>query len=244
MLLFRVVRGFEVCGEDGVHKGTRLLQFGFSEQIGERERGDLGKGSFAGLVRGGRIAKDLVVGAKLPIARRHRVRASLLSEQGRFAMVERSGQAFDPLTLPESNKTGYPEPYRADNQRRWNRRLGNHAGLQNFGVNITRIEPGGQSAARHWHLRQDEFVYVLAGEVVLHMDAGEEVLGPGMCVGFAAGVRDGHRFLNRTETDALLLVVGDRTLGDEVGYPDIDMHLAAGPDGKVQFTRKDGTPFG
>jgi len=150
-------------------------------------------------------------------------------------------RGFDPLSLPESNATGYPEPYRADNQRRWNRRLGNHADLTNFGVNLTRIVPGGQSSHRHWHTRQDEFVYVLEGEVVLETDAGAEVLTPGMCAGFPAGRADGHRFVNRSDRDALLLVVGDRTQGDEVGYPDIDMHGRMRADGTYVFTRKDGT---
>ena len=152
-------------------------------------------------------------------------------------------KGFDPLSVPESNASTYPEPYRPLNQRRWNRRLGNHAGLTNFGVNLTRIAPGGQSSCRHWHTRQDEFVYVLSGEVVLETDAGEQVLRPGMCAGFPAGAADGHRFVNRGEGDVLLLVVGDRTEGDEVDYPDIDMRGRMGPDGRYHFTRKDGTPF-
>ncbi len=150
-------------------------------------------------------------------------------------------RGFDPLSLPESNATSYPEPYRADNQQRWNRRLGNHAGLANFGVNLTRIIPGGQSSHRHWHTKQDEFVYVLEGEVVLETDAGEELLTPGMCAGFPAGHANGHRFVNRGERDVLLLVIGDRTPGDEVAYPDIDLHGRMGEDGKYRFTRKDGT---
>jgi uncharacterized cupin superfamily protein len=156
-------------------------------------------------------------------------------------MVEKSG--FDPLALPESNATGYPEPYRADNQKRWNRRLGNHAGLTNFGVNITRIIPGGQSSHRHAHTRQDEFIYVLEGEVELETDAGVEVLRAGMCAGFPAGTGNAHRFVNRGDHDVLLLVVGDRTSGDEVSYPDVDMHLQMGPDGRYGFFRKDGTPY-
>lgn len=81
--------------------------------------------------------------------------------------MSKKSVGFDPFSLPESNATSYPEPYRAENQRRWNRRLGDHAGLTNFGVNVTRIEPGGQSSSRHWHSRQDEFIYVLSGEVIL-----------------------------------------------------------------------------
>ena len=156
----------------------------------------------------------------------------------------RKPKGFDPLSLPESNATSYPEPYRTQNQRRWNRRLGDHAGLRNFGVNLTRIAPGGQSSCRHWHSHQDEFVYVLSGAVVLETDAGEETLAAGTCAGFPAGQRDGHRFLNRSETDAVLLVIGDRTAADEVGYPDIDMHARLGPDGRYRFTRKDGSEIG
>src|SRR5579883_683003 len=124
-------------------------------------------------------------------------------------MTEKSG--FDPLTLPESNATGYPEPYRAANQKRWNRRLGDHAKLTNFGVNLTRLPPGAQSSARHAHSRQDEFVYVLKGVVELETDAGTEVLRAGLCAGFPAGAGNAHRFVNRSDEEALLLVVGDRT---------------------------------
>ena len=156
-------------------------------------------------------------------------------------MPETSG--FDPLTLPESNATGYPDPYRAANQQRWNRRLGDHAGLANFGVNLTRIVPGAQSSARHAHQRQDEFVYVLEGEVVLETNAGAETLRAGMCAGFPAGTGNAHHFVNRSSADVLLLVIGDRTAGDEVTYPDIDLRLAVQPDGSLRFTHKDGTRF-
>jgi uncharacterized cupin superfamily protein len=157
-------------------------------------------------------------------------------------MLEKSG--FDPLTLPESNATGLPDPYRAKNQERWNRRLGEHAKLANFGVNLTRIVPGGQSSFRHAHSRQDEFVYVLQGEVELETGAGVEVLRAGLCAGFPAGTGDAHRFVNRSAIDVLLLVVGDRTNGDEVSYPDIDLHGRMGADGKYAFAHKDGTPYG
>jgi uncharacterized cupin superfamily protein len=150
---------------------------------------------------------------------------------------------FDALALPESNATSLPEPLRATNQQRWNRRLGDHAGLKNFGVNLTRIVPGGQSSFRHFHSRQDEFVYVLDGEVVLETTAGTQVLRRGMCAGFAAGTGVAHRFVNRSTTDVLLLVVGDRTAGDEVGYPDVDLHGRFGPDGRYRFEHKDGTPY-
>lgn len=151
--------------------------------------------------------------------------------------------AFDPAELPESNATSYPGPYRQDNLGRHNRRLGQHAGLRNFGVNITRIVPGGQSSHRHAHTRQDEFVYVLEGEAVLQTNGGEQTLGRGMCAGFPAGTGDAHRFVNRGDSDVLLLVVGDRSGGDEVLYPDIDMHGRVQPDGSFRFFHKDGTPY-
>lgn len=151
--------------------------------------------------------------------------------------------AFDPLDVEESNASSYPEPFRAESQWRYNRRLGNHAGLRNFGVVLTRIVPGGQSSHRHVHSRQDEFVYVLKGEVVLETNAGAQVLQAGMCAGFPAGTGDAHRFVNRSAADVLLLVVGDRTADDEVSYPDIDMRGRIGADGKPRFTRTDGTPL-
>ena len=151
--------------------------------------------------------------------------------------------AFDPAELRESNLTNYPAKYRAANQTHYYRRLGDHAGLKNFGVNLIRIIPGGQSAFRHAHSRQDEFVYVLEGEVVLETNDGAQVLRPGMCAGFPAGTGDAHRFANRTERDVTLLVIGDRTAGDEVSYPDFDLHAALGPDGVYRFTTKAGEPL-
>ena len=150
--------------------------------------------------------------------------------------------AFDPADVAESNATSYPEKFRAGQDKRWNRRLGDHVGLGNFGVNLTRIEPGGQSSARHAHSKQDEFVWVVSGEVVLETDEGSQTLGPGMCAGFPAGSGNAHRFVNKTTRDAVILVAGDRTPFDEVDYPDIDNRARAGADGKYVHTRKDGTP--
>ena len=151
--------------------------------------------------------------------------------------------AFDPDAVLESNFTSIPGRYRAENQTRYNRRLGEHAGLNNFGVNLTRIVPGGQSSYRHAHSRQDEFVYVLEGEVVLETNGGAQVLSAGMCAGFPAGSGDAHRFVNRSAGDVKLLVVGDRTAGDEISYPDVDMHAVLGADGVYTFTTKKGEPL-
>jgi uncharacterized cupin superfamily protein len=152
-------------------------------------------------------------------------------------------KVFRPSDIAESNSSSYPEPFRAAQRKRFTRRLGDHAGLKNYGVNYVRVEPGGQSSARHAHTKQDEFVYILEGEFVLVTDAGRETVGPGTCVGFPAGTGDGHHFLNLTDKDAAFLVVGDRTPGDEATYPDIDLELRRGPDGKLGFCHKDGRPY-
>jgi uncharacterized cupin superfamily protein len=151
--------------------------------------------------------------------------------------------AFDPRDVAETNFTSLPEPLRAENSRRWNRRLGEHAGLKNFGVNLTRLVPGSQSSFRHAHDKQDEFIWVVSGEVVLETNEGAQTLGVGMCAGFPAGGGNAHRFVNRSGADALILVVGDRTPFDEVVYPDVDLHGKAGADARYVFTRKDGTPY-
>src|SRR5215204_7292732 len=97
--------------------------------------------------------------------------------------MSRGCTIFKPTDLPESNSSGYPAPFREGQRKRWNRRLGDHGGLKNFGVNFVRVEPGGQSSARHSHTKQDEFVYIMEGEFVLVTDAGRETVGPGTCIG-------------------------------------------------------------
>src|SRR5438046_9852432 len=139
-----------------------------------------------------------------------------MKERGMTEVSKLKRPAFDPGAVSESNFTSYPEGHRAINQMRYNRRLGDHAGLRNFGVNLTRIIPGGQSSFRHAHSRQDEFIYVLQGEVVLETNDGEQVLRAGMCAGFPAGTGDAHRFVNWTASDVTLLAIGDRTADDEV----------------------------
>jgi len=121
--------------------------------------------------------------------------------------------------------------------------LGDAFGLTNFGVNLTRLAPGGQSALRHAHGKQDEFVYLLEGEAILTTDAGETVLKPGMCAGFKAGTGDAHHIVNRTKQDVVFLEVGDRSAGDSVTYPDDDVLAVYGPDGKWKYSRKDGTSY-
>src|SRR5829696_8225299 len=160
------------------------------------------------------------------------------AEEGRVS----GSKVFKPGDAPESNSSGYPDPFREGQRKRWNRRLGDYGGLKNYGVNFVRVEPGGQSSARHAHTKQDEFVYVLEGEFVLVTDDGRQTVRAGACIGFPAGTGNGHQFLNETDQDAVFLVIGDRTAGDEVTYSDIDLEFKAGPDGIRRFVHKDGSP--
>jgi uncharacterized cupin superfamily protein len=139
-------------------------------------------------------------------------------------------------------QTGYPEPYARRVAGRVRRRLGDAFGLRNFGVNLTRLEPGACSALLHAHTRQDEFVYVLEGTPTLVTDVGETLLGPGHCAGFVAG-GGAHQLVNRTDRDVVYLEVGDRTAGDSATYPADDLAAVQGADGKWQFLHRDGRPY-
>ena len=115
-------------------------------------------------------------------------------------------------------------------------------GLRNFGVNMTRIAPGGMSALRHAHTKEDEFIFVLEGRPTLVTDEGRTQLAPGMCAGFPAGTGNGHHLVNETNEDAVYLEIGDRTPGDAATYPDVDLKCHLGDDGHWHFTKKDGSP--
>lgn len=143
---------------------------------------------------------------------------------------------------PRARPTSYPEPFASRMANREKRPLGDYFGLKNFGVNLTRLAAGGESSILHRHSRQDEFIYILQGQPTLVTDRGEAVLSPGMCAGFAAaGIA--HHLVNRTAEDVVYLEIGDRTPGDEGTYPNDDLMAALGPDGKWQYTHKDGTPY-
>ena len=144
---------------------------------------------------------------------------------------------------PRARSSGYPEPFAARVKGREKRPLGDLFGLQNFGVNLTRLAPGAQSSLRHAHTKQDEFVYILEGRPTLVTNAGETQLEPGMCAGFKAGSGDAHHLQNRTNTDVLYLEIGDRTPGDGASYPDDDLQAVLGTDGKWRYLRKDGTAY-
>ena len=134
----------------------------------------------------------------------------------------------------------YPEPYRSRVGALVRRQLGDAAGLTQFGVNLSTLEPGCVSALRHWHEKEDELVYVISGEVVLAEDDGETVLRPGDAAGFKAGAADGHHLVNRSGEPATFLEIGSRFADERGHYPDDDLayHKEAGA---VRFTRKDGS---
>ena len=143
---------------------------------------------------------------------------------------------------PRAQASLYPAPFADRMQGREKRTLGDRFGLQAFGVNLTRLAPGAQSALKHQHSAQDEFIYVVSGEVMLIVDDQEFVLTPGMCAGFAAG-GGSHHLVNRSAETAAYLEIGDRNLSDEVFYPDDDIQVRPGPDGRRRYEHKDGTPY-
>jgi uncharacterized cupin superfamily protein len=138
---------------------------------------------------------------------------------------------------------GYPEPFASRVAGRVRRPLGDLFGLTSFGVNLTRLPPGGRSALRHTHTREDELIFILEGEPLLVTNAGETALRPGMCAGFKAGDGNAHHLLNPTMHDVVYIEIGDRDPGDTVIYPDDDIGRAVMPDGSRRFVHRDGTPY-
>jgi uncharacterized cupin superfamily protein len=152
--------------------------------------------------------------------------------------------AIEAASVPPSRAgRGYPEPFAARVAGRDRRVLGDAFGLTKFGVNLTRLPPGGMSALRHTHTREDEFIYIVEGEPVLVTNAGETQLRPGMCAGFKAGSGNAHHLLNRSGRDVVYLEVGDRDPGDTVIYPDDDIGRALTPAGERIFVHRDGRPY-
>lgn len=146
---------------------------------------------------------------------------------------------IDPASLSSIIGTTYPSPYDEPCRTRERTRLGDAAGLTQFGVNLLRLPPGAWSAQRHWHVGEDELIYVLSGEVTLVTDAGDEVLRTGDCAGFKAGDENGHCLQNRSNADVTVLEIGTRVVGgDTAYYPECDMVARSGG-----YTRRDGTPY-
>jgi uncharacterized cupin superfamily protein len=151
---------------------------------------------------------------------------------------------IDIASVPVRTTTIYPEPFVAAMSGRAKQAIGNAAGIDQFGVNLTRLMPGGRSALNHWHENEDEFVYVLEGELVLVEDEGETVLKPGDCAGFKANVANGHHLINRIDRDALILEVGTRAPREVAHYPDVDLRYEVDDEvGTRNILHKDGTPY-
>jgi uncharacterized cupin superfamily protein len=151
--------------------------------------------------------------------------------------------ALDPKDVPARSTSGYPEPFRSRVLPREKRALGNALGLTKIGVNLTTLPPGKESSMRHYHTLEDEFVFVIEGEIVLRTDEGEQVLGPGTCAGFPAGSTNGHQLVNRSSAPARYLEISNRDPNDGASYSDVDLALQKGPDGRFLFTKKDGSSY-
>jgi uncharacterized cupin superfamily protein len=147
---------------------------------------------------------------------------------------------IDLAAVPSETGSNYPDPFDSPCNGQASQRLGRHAGLTLFGVNLTVIEPGAWSSQRHWHSHEDEFVWVVEGELTLITDAGEEVLRAGDCAAFRRGDPDGHHLVNRSGRPAKVLEVGNSDPLDRCVYPDIDMVAEPGVAG---YSHRDGTPY-
>ena len=147
---------------------------------------------------------------------------------------------IDVAAVTKRKGTGYPAPFGAPCAERVRQRLGNAGGLPDFGVNLMHLPPGNWSSQRHWQSHEDEFVYVLEGELILVEDGGETTLRAGDCAAFAKGSGNGHHLINRSGAVAVYLEVGSRAAQDLTTCSDIDM-MSANSDGR--FVHKDGTPY-
>jgi uncharacterized cupin superfamily protein len=149
---------------------------------------------------------------------------------------------IDVSSLPVRKSSTYPDQFKPACAGREKIPLGNGADLTQFGVNLTRIKPGSASALRHWHAIEDEFIYMLEGELVLVEDGGETVLKPGDCAGFKANVANGHHLVNRSSRDALYLEIGTRSKVERVTYPDDDLYIER-DEKQARITNKAGVPY-
>jgi len=149
---------------------------------------------------------------------------------------------IDMTVVPAQQTTPYPARFAAVIAGREKRRLGDAVGLTQFGVNMTRIKPGSSSALRHWHEQEDEFVYVLEGELVLRENGGESLLKAGDAAGFKAGSGIGHCLVNRSTRDAVYLEIGTRAESERVHYSDVDMIMERDSTGRHYLTRS-GVPI-
>lgn len=150
---------------------------------------------------------------------------------------------IDLSSVPVESGSTYPAAFQKAVEGRSRQRIGKAAGLKNFGVNLTTLQPGSQSALRHWHSAQDEFIYVVQGKLMLVTDEGEQLLKPGDMACFAAARANGHHLINRASVPATYLEIGDKSMPDRGEYPDDDLVCVPVPTGQRRFEHKDGTPY-
>ena len=148
----------------------------------------------------------------------------------------------DIAKVPVKSGTFYPAEFQAGCRGRHKQALGDVVGLTQFGVNITRIEPGQTSALRHWHEQEDEFIYMLEGELVLAENDGETVLKAGDAAGFKAGSGIAHKLINRSDRDAVYFEVGTRAATERVHYPDVDLVMERDEKGR-RYLHRNGEPY-
>jgi uncharacterized cupin superfamily protein len=145
--------------------------------------------------------------------------------------------------VAQLRKTIYPMPYATQVEGRIKRRLGDHFGLKNFGVNLTQLLPGAVSALMHSHSRQDEFIYILEGQCIARLGDREYPLGQGDCFGFPAGTGLAHQLVNRGDATVSYLEIGDRTPNERVEYPHDDLAFVEAADGTMVLVHKNGSPY-
>jgi uncharacterized cupin superfamily protein len=147
---------------------------------------------------------------------------------------------IDVKSVPERKGSSYPAPFHLKAGDRVRQSLGDAGGLTDFGVNLMRLPPGAWSSQRHWHSAEDEFIYIVSGEVALITDEGETILREGDCAAFAKGSPNGHHLVNKSQSVAVVLEAGTRSPDDVCTYSDIDMRIS---EREGWFTHKDGTPY-
>lgn len=158
-------------------------------------------------------------------------------------MAKSQKGAIDPRKIEPRTGAGYPEPYKQNVMARAKRALGDAFGLTQYGVNLVELSPGTWSSQRHWHTHEDEFIYIVSGELTLVTDQGDALLMPGMVAGFPAGDSDAHHLINKSSETASYLEIGDRNPKDEVFYPDIDLLYKLNEKGEHEFTNRDGVAY-
>lgn len=143
---------------------------------------------------------------------------------------------------PRREGSRYPKPHDEPCMERSKAILGDVFGLDQFGVNLVTLLPGAWSSQRHWHVQEDEFIYVVEGQITLADDSGEHLLTPGMCAGFKANNGNGHCLKNLTDRPVIYLEVGTRSKDETAYYSDIDMKVQI-VNRVTSYTKKDGSGF-